>query len=162
VARAPTSSAIPRASRWACRSPSTAPPNDGQSGEGDNILPGIKNVTGTEFADALVGSNLANRFSGLGGNDVINPGAGSDVVLAGDGDDRVDLRDGVRDQGNGNAVMTGSRATRSTSGSTELPPPEARPAGLIAAAAFGRSPFPLGAKAGRYSAADLGVRLRAR
>jgi hypothetical protein len=77
--------------------------DDGQIGEADNILPDVENVTGTRFADTLIGSDLANTFASLGGNDFVDPRAGSDLVFAGDGDDRLQLRDGVRDEGHGNA-----------------------------------------------------------
>ena len=77
--------------------------DDGQAGEGDNVQPDVENISGTRFADTLVGSELANSILGLGGNDAINPLAGSDRVFGGDGDDRINVRDGVRDFARGAA-----------------------------------------------------------
>jgi Ca2+-binding RTX toxin-like protein len=77
--------------------------DDGQAGEGDNVQPDVENISGTKFADTLVGSQLANSISGLGGNDGINPLTGSDRVFGGDGDDRINVRDGVQDLVSGGA-----------------------------------------------------------
>jgi Ca2+-binding RTX toxin-like protein len=77
--------------------------DDGQAGEGDNVQPDVENISGTRFADTLLGSSLANSISGLGGNDAINPLGGSDRVFGGDGDDRINVRDGVRDLASGAA-----------------------------------------------------------
>jgi Ca2+-binding RTX toxin-like protein len=77
--------------------------DDGQTGEGDNVQPDVENISGTKFADTLLGSALPNSISGLGGNDGINPLGGSDRVFGGDGDDRINVRDGVRDLASGAA-----------------------------------------------------------
>jgi Ca2+-binding RTX toxin-like protein len=77
--------------------------DDGQAGEGDNVQPDVENISATKFADTLLGSELANSISGLGGNDGINPLGGSDRVFGGDGDDRINVRDGVRDFARGAA-----------------------------------------------------------
>jgi Ca2+-binding RTX toxin-like protein len=77
--------------------------DDGQAGERDNVQPDVENISGTRFADTLLGSDLANSISGLGGNDGLNPLGGSDRVFGGDGDDRINVRDGVRDLARGSA-----------------------------------------------------------
>ena len=77
--------------------------DDGQAGEADNVQPDVENISGTRFADTLLGSALANSISGLGGNDGINPLGGSDRVFGGDGADRINVRDGVRDLASGAA-----------------------------------------------------------
>ncbi len=45
-------------------------------------------VTGTSWADTIVGDALGNVLNGLGGNDTIEGAGGDDVVRGGDGDDR--------------------------------------------------------------------------
>ncbi|WP_051285291.1 matrixin family metalloprotease [Nisaea denitrificans] len=45
------------------------------------------NKTGTAGADDLSGSQTGDRFSTLGGNDIVRAGLGNDTVLAGDGND---------------------------------------------------------------------------
>jgi autotransporter-associated beta strand protein len=50
---------------------------------------GIENVTGTIFADVLLGNTLANTLSGLGGDDTLTGRAGDDTLTGGDGTDTV-------------------------------------------------------------------------
>lgn len=45
---------------------------------GADTLIGIERVTGTNFADMMIGDRVSNRFSGLAGNDSIDGGLGSD------------------------------------------------------------------------------------
>jgi Ca2+-binding RTX toxin-like protein len=71
--------------------------DDGQAGEGDNVEPDVENISGSKFADILLGSALPNSISGLGGNDTLNPLGGADRAFGGDGDDRINVRDGVQD-----------------------------------------------------------------
>lgn len=57
---------------------------------GDTIS-GIENVVGAMgHNDTLLGSNGANRLSGLGGNDTIDGLGGDDVLIGGDGVDDID------------------------------------------------------------------------
>ena len=78
----------------------------GGDAEGD-LLIGIENVTGSQFADTLTGDAGGNRLSGLGGNDVINGGDGANVLDGGDGDDFINggKDDDNIDGGDGNDVI---------------------------------------------------------
>lgn len=78
----------------------------GGDAEGD-LLIGIENVTGSQFADTLTGDAGGNRLSGLGGNDVINGGDGANVLDGGDGDDFINggIDDDNIDGGDGNDVI---------------------------------------------------------
>lgn len=49
-------------------------------GEGNDILTGIENVTGSAFDDTITGSNANNWIVGGEGNDVMNGGGGFDTV----------------------------------------------------------------------------------
>jgi hypothetical protein len=40
--------------------------DDGQAGEGDNVQPDVENISGTRFADTLLGSSLAQQHLGAG------------------------------------------------------------------------------------------------
>ncbi|MGO1079695.1 calcium-binding protein [Inquilinus sp. CA228] len=76
----------------------------GGDAEGD-VISGVENIVGTvEFGDTLIGSSVANRLQGQGGNDVLNGlggadmlfgDAGSDIVSGGDGDDFLHVSAGV-------------------------------------------------------------------
>ena len=70
--------------------------NDGEAGEGDNILPGIDGVLGGRGDDRIIGgpgeeSLFGDRgndlVEGLGGDDQVEGGGGDDVVRGGDGSD---------------------------------------------------------------------------
>src|SRR3954471_7105799 len=72
--------------------------NDGESGEGDNVLTDVENLNGGGADDNLTGSAHKNVISGLGGDDYIqgvgaadslNGGDGNDGILAGGGSDSV-------------------------------------------------------------------------
>ena len=78
----------------------------GGDAEGD-LLIGIENVTGSQYADTLTGDAGGNRLSGLGGNDVINGGDGANVLDGGDGDDFINggNDDDNIDGGDGNDVI---------------------------------------------------------
>ena len=69
------------------------PGGDGQDGgaEGDDVRASVEHVTGTAFADTLVGGHVeANILTGGGGNDVLNGGNGhDDIVNGGVGNDRI-------------------------------------------------------------------------
>ena len=53
----------------------------GGHAQGD-VISGIRNVSGTEFADVLIGNDEANRFFSNGGDDVLNGGGGDDTLIA--------------------------------------------------------------------------------
>jgi Ca2+-binding RTX toxin-like protein len=69
------------------------PGGDGQGGvtEGDDVRASVERVTGTSFADTLVGGHLnPSILSGASGNDVLNGGNGpNDTVNGGAGNDRI-------------------------------------------------------------------------
>jgi Ca2+-binding RTX toxin-like protein len=62
---------------------------DGQGGT--DFLAGIENVTGSAFADTLIGDGNANRIEGAAGNDFMAGNAGADnfVFNAGSGFDTI-------------------------------------------------------------------------
>ena len=66
----------------------------GGHAQGD-VLVGIENINGSEFADRLTGSWLPNDLYGNGGNDILNGGVGSDRLYGGDGNDTLHGGDGV-------------------------------------------------------------------
>jgi hypothetical protein len=55
-----------------------------------DTLSGFENFGGTDFADKITGSAVANKLWGYDGNDIINAGDGDDVVITGTGADTVD------------------------------------------------------------------------
>ncbi|GGY57381.1 calcium-binding protein [Pseudoduganella albidiflava] len=57
------------------------------TGEGTDTLRSIENLTGSDFADMLIGDTAANRLDGGAGNDVLHAGAGNDDLVGGLGDD---------------------------------------------------------------------------
>jgi hypothetical protein len=64
--------------------------NDGQSGEGDNVMPDVEHVIGGLGDDRIVGNGFRNRLRGGSGNDSLF-GAGSDDTLYGEaGNDLLD------------------------------------------------------------------------
>jgi Ca2+-binding RTX toxin-like protein len=65
-------------------------PNDGQSGEADNVQPDIENVTTGPDDDVLSGGDGPNQLEGGGGDDVISGGGGGDSLSGGDGNDALD------------------------------------------------------------------------
>ncbi len=57
-------------------------------------LSGFRNVTGSRFADTIIGNDLANILIGGDGDDVLSGGAGIDSLDAGLGNDRLlEIRD---------------------------------------------------------------------
>jgi Ca2+-binding RTX toxin-like protein len=69
------------------------------SGISDNdLVKGIENITGSNYADVLTGSALANtlnggagtdRLLGMAGNDALNGGDGNDTLIGGAGNDEL-------------------------------------------------------------------------
>ena len=59
--------------------------NDGERGEGDNVLPSIYGVTGSPAGDHFVGSAGEDFFAGFDGNDSISGLGGSDSLYGGEG-----------------------------------------------------------------------------
>ena len=54
-----------------------------------DILVGIENVNGSDYAEAIIGNDAANRLYGWGSNDTISGGAGFDILDGGLGNDRI-------------------------------------------------------------------------
>jgi serralysin len=75
---------------------------------GNDKLKGIENLTGSAFADTLIGDGNANMLNGGLGNDALQGGAGDDMLTGGGGDDLFrwtatvfnsgDIRSGGRDR----------------------------------------------------------------
>ncbi len=63
--------------------------NDGQPGEGDRVRPDVENVLGTAHGDSITGSELANVFTGNGGDDELVGFQGNDLLLGGAGNDTL-------------------------------------------------------------------------
>jgi Ca2+-binding RTX toxin-like protein len=72
--------------------------NDGQDGEGDNVLPDIEVVLGGTVNDDLSGDGDANRLDGGPGEDFLVGNAGRDLLQGGTAPDLVSARDGNADQ----------------------------------------------------------------
>jgi len=64
-------------------------PNDGSSGEGDNVGSDIEEIFGTVHNDVFMGSAGADSFAGDGGNDEIHGAGGNDDLYGGPGDDNI-------------------------------------------------------------------------
>jgi Ca2+-binding RTX toxin-like protein len=98
--------------------------NDGATGEHDNVMADVENVTGGSGNDKIVGNPFNNVLKGGGGNDTLYGGAGNDTLDGGSGrdmlfgqdandtllakDGRVDSLDG------GNGLDTAQRDNSST------------------------------------------------
>ncbi len=70
---------------------------------------GIENLTGSQFDDILIGSDLVNKINGGAGNDQIRGLDGDDILLGGDGNDIL-IGDGGNDYlegGSGSNVYVG-------------------------------------------------------
>ncbi len=64
-------------------------PHNVGSGQGDDSFNNIENVTGTKFADHLIGTALDNVLDGNGGIDTLGGGAGDDTLIAYDTSDTL-------------------------------------------------------------------------
>jgi hypothetical protein len=83
--------------------------NDGESGEGDNVLGDIEELRGGAGADTLSGSGGADVLSGLGGDDALSGLGGDDTLRGVDGNDTIDggSGDDTIYGGNGDDVVSG-------------------------------------------------------
>lgn len=82
--------------------------DDGQGG--NDMLIRVENVVGSEFGDDIRGDALANRFEGLGGDDILSGDRGNDILLGGTGNDEYvfnlgDGQDVITDEGGGNDII---------------------------------------------------------
>ena len=76
---------------------------DAQTGDAQgDTFSGVENLTGSTFADLMVGDELANTLSGGAGNDSASGGGGNDVLI---GDEGTDVLNGDA----GNDVLRGGR-----------------------------------------------------
>jgi len=85
--------------------------DDGESGEHDNVQPGIECVIGGSSADRLIGSSAADCLDGRGGEDTID-GRGGDDMLDGGKDEAGDTLRGE----NGRDTLTGRQGEDSLTG----------------------------------------------
>jgi hypothetical protein len=65
-------------------------PNDGEAGEGDNVMADVEIGTGGSSNDNLTGAGAGDTLSGGPGNDGVNGAAGDDVLRGDAGADGVD------------------------------------------------------------------------
>ena len=70
------------------------------TGEGVDTITNVEHITASSVNDLLIGSNDANAFLGLGGNDTLLGLDGNDALSGGDGND-------ILVGGNGNDLMDG-------------------------------------------------------
>ena len=63
-------------------------PGLGGYAQGD-LISGVENVVGSDFADMLIGDEGDNRLDGGAGDDTIYGGPGNDYITGGDGDDII-------------------------------------------------------------------------
>jgi serralysin len=59
------------------------------------VLTSIEHARGSEHADALIGSDIANDLQGRAGDDNIQGGGGNDTIHGGMGDDIINGGDGL-------------------------------------------------------------------
>jgi len=64
-------------------------PNDGSSGEGDNVGSDIEEIFGTVHNDVFTGTAGPDNFAGDGGNDEIHGSGGNDDLYGGPDDDQI-------------------------------------------------------------------------
>ena len=72
-------------------------PDDGEPGEGDNVVTDIENILGGSGPDTLRGGGGPNRLSGGAGADIIDGLSGTDTIEGGDGSDTIQAKDGATD-----------------------------------------------------------------
>ena len=58
--------------------------------EGNDTIVSVERVTGSNFADIIIGNDANNTLTGRDGNDTIDGGLGNDVIFGGLGDDALD------------------------------------------------------------------------
>jgi hypothetical protein len=107
--------------------------DDGEAGEGDNVMPDTENVVGGTAGDSLTGSAADNVLQGGPGDDTLDGGAGVDSLAAGDGNDTLLARDGAPDlaacdAGTDSVVADASDQLSSDCENVDLPAPAAAPA----------------------------------
>ncbi len=83
-------------------------PDDGEAGEGDNVI-NMESLDSGEGSDLITGSSGPEFVQGNGGNDVVNGGGGPDNIGGGPGND-------VIDGGAGGDVVQGAKGADRISG----------------------------------------------
>ena len=84
-------------------------PDDGEAGEGDNVVTDVEDIIGGSGPDILRGGGGANHIIGGAGADDIDGLAGPDTIEAGAGADTIQAKDGTTDViacGDGNDTLT--------------------------------------------------------
>jgi Ca2+-binding RTX toxin-like protein len=100
-------------------------PNDGEAGEGDDVLDDVESVLGGSAADNLGGGDGAETLDGGAGGDTVNGAGGDDRLVGGEGpdtatgnsgDDSLDGGEGVDDVsgGSGDDSIEARDGTRDT------------------------------------------------
>jgi hypothetical protein len=83
-------------------------PDDGESGEGDNVASDVEDAIGGSGNDRIVAGPFGTLLRGGGGNDTMTGSPGEDRIEGEEGDDTIDSRDGRYDSidcGPGNDVV---------------------------------------------------------
>ena len=90
------------------------------AGGDTDALTALENVTGTAFADALIGGGGVNQLSGGDGNDTLAAGAGEDALLGQGGDDQIygEPANDVLSGGTGDDMLDGGTGVDSCDGGT--------------------------------------------
>jgi len=63
--------------------------DDGETDEGDEVLPSVENVVGSQGPNELTGNELPNRLFGGAADDTLVGGPGGDTLVGGEGDDAL-------------------------------------------------------------------------
>ncbi len=109
--------------------------NGSASGDGNDSLTAVENVTGSAQADALIGDLGANTLVGGDGNDLLASGTGADDLSGQDGDDQIfgeanddglagGPGDDLLDGGSGADVCDGGSGTNQLVGGCDNAAPE--------------------------------------
>jgi hypothetical protein len=72
-------------------------PNDGEEGEGDNVMRTVEQVVGGSMDDTLSGDADQNTINGASGEDDLRGNRGGDELTGGNATDLIRARDGNRD-----------------------------------------------------------------
>jgi Ca2+-binding RTX toxin-like protein len=72
--------------------------NDGEEGEGDNVMRDVEAIEGGADEDTLAGDGSPNTLDGSSGEDFVDGAAGSDTLEGGSSRDTVRARDGDSDR----------------------------------------------------------------
>lgn len=62
-------------------------PDDGQTGEGDNVRLSVEDITGSQAGDTIIGSDVDNTLDGGNGKDDLRGAVGNDTIRGGNDND---------------------------------------------------------------------------